>query len=149
MSLLLRKLQKLSLLRVHLLPIKPVLPLDEHVLIVVEQIARIVQAPPLDDAVALELRHALRVEHVAGRSERLAPFRGVDVLDQGREQQDHVAAFVHDGGAAVRTRHFAGQVVRGGLGGRVVPAEVVVAVCEVDVGFVEDGGPLEGCLSSC
>ena len=29
--------------------------------------------------------------------------------------------------------------------GRLVPAEVVVAVGEVDVVFVEDGGPLKGC----
>ena len=29
--------------------------------------------------------------------------------------------------------------------GRLVPAEIVVAVGEVDVVFVEDGGPLEGC----
>lgn len=32
----------------------------------------------------------------------------------------------------------------GGAFGGVVPREVVVAVGEVDVGFVEDGGPLEG-----
>jgi hypothetical protein len=35
--------------------------------------------------------------------------------------------------------------VLGGFGGRVVPLEVVVAVLEVDVVFVEDGGPLEWC----
>ena len=29
---------------------------------------------------------------------------------------------------------------------RLVPAEVVDALCEVDVGFVEDGSPLERCL---
>lgn len=32
-----------------------------------------------------------------------------------------------------------------GFVGWVVPFEVVVAVGEVDVFFVEDGGPLEGC----
>ena len=34
--------------------------------------------------------------------------------------------------------------MRGGLFGAVIPAEVVVAVGEVDVVLVEDGGPLEG-----
>lgn len=33
----------------------------------------------------------------------------------------------------------------GGFRGWVVPLEVVVAVFEVDVVLVEDGGPLEGC----
>lgn len=46
---------------------------------------------------------------------------------------------------AVAAAHFAGQFVRDGFIGGVVPFEVVVAVGEVDVGFVEDGGPLEGC----
>jgi hypothetical protein len=48
---------------------------------------------------------------------------------------------------AERTADLAGQLVLGGFGGRVVPLEVVVAVFEVDVVFVEDGGPLErgGC----
>ena len=40
---------------------------------------------------------------------------------------------------------LAGQLVLGGFGGWVVPLEVVVVVFEVDVFFVEDGGPLEGC----
>jgi hypothetical protein len=66
-------------------------------------------------------------------------------LDQRREQQDHVPALVHDRTVAEGTAHLAGQLVLGGFGGRVVPLEVVVAVFEVDVVFVEDGGPLERC----
>ena len=38
---------------------------------------------------------------------------------------------------------FARQLVFGRFGGWVVPLKVVVAVFEVDVVFVEDGGPLE------
>jgi len=38
---------------------------------------------------------------------------------------------------------FAGELVGDGFGGRVVPFEIVVAICEVNVVFVEDGGPLE------
>ena len=34
----------------------------------------------------------------------------------------------------------------GGFVGRIVPAQVVVAVGEIDVFLVEDCGPLEGCL---
>jgi hypothetical protein len=41
--------------------------------------------------------------------------------------------------------HFAGELVLDGFFGRVVPFQVVVAVGEVDVLFVEYGGPLEGC----
>ena len=65
-------------------------------------------------------------------------------LDERREEQDHVAALIHDGAVAERAADLAGQLVLGGLGGWVVPLEVVVAVLEVDVFFVEDGGPLEG-----
>lgn len=39
---------------------------------------------------------------------------------------------------------LAGELVLDGFVGRVVPFQVVVAVEEVDVFFVEDGGPLEG-----
>jgi hypothetical protein len=39
-------------------------------------------------------------------------------------------------------------VVRDVFGRGVVPAQVVVAVSEVDIGFVEDGGVLEGGLVS-
>jgi len=64
-------------------------------------------------------------------------------LDERGEEEDHVAALVHDGAVAEGAADFAGQLVLGGFRGRVVPLEVVVAVLEVDVFFVEDGGPLE------
>lgn len=68
-------------------------------------------------------------------------------VDQRREQQDHVAALVHDGAVAVCAAHLAWQLVLNGLLGRIVPLQIVVAVAEVDVFLVEDGGPLErrGC----
>jgi hypothetical protein len=43
------------------------------------------------------------------------------------------------------TAHFAWQLMCDGFRGWVIPFEVVVAVGEVDVVLVEDGGPLEGC----
>ena len=83
---------------------------------------------------------------MASRAERLAAFGGVDAVDEGGEEQDHVAALVHDGRAAEGARDLAGQFVLDALLRRLVPAEVVDALREVDVGFVEDGGPLERCL---
>ena len=65
-------------------------------------------------------------------------------LDERREEQNHVAALIHDGAVAEGAADLAGQLVLGGFGGWVVPLEVVVAVLEVDVFFVEDGSPLEG-----
>ena len=65
-------------------------------------------------------------------------------LDERREEQDHVPALVHDGTVAEGTADLAGQLVLRGLGSWVVPLEVVVAMFEVDVVLVEDGGPLEG-----
>lgn len=62
-----------------------------------------------------------------------ASLSGVDSLDERGEKQDHIAAFVHNGGATVGTGHFAGELVPCGAFGRVIPAEIVVAVGEVDV----------------
>jgi hypothetical protein len=64
-------------------------------------------------------------------------------LDERREEQDHVAALVHDGAVAERAADLARQLVLGRLGRWVVPLKVVVATLEVDVVLVEDGGPLE------
>jgi hypothetical protein len=75
---------------------------------------------------------------------KVLPLLLVLELDQGGEEQDHVAALVHDGRSAVCTAHFARQLVPGGLLLAVVPAQIVVAVGEVDVLLVEDRGPLEG-----
>lgn len=68
-------------------------------------------------------------------------------MDQAGEQQNHVAALVHDGTMAVRAADFAGELVFDALGCWIIPLEVVVAVQEVDVVFVEDRCPLE--RSSC
>ena len=78
----------------------------------------------------------------AGFEKRLVHIR-LEVYERGK-QQDHVAAFVHDGRVAVGAADFAGELVLDGFLGGVVPFEGVVAVGEVYVGFVEDGGPLEG-----
>ena len=71
-------------------------------------------------------------------------FLGTDALDQGREEEDHVAAFVHDGGAAVGTGDLAGEVVGDVFVRRVIPPEIVVAMREVYVVLLEDACPLEG-----
>lgn len=65
-------------------------------------------------------------------------------FDQRREKQDHIAALVHDGAVAVRAADFAGQLVLDRFARGVVPFQVVVAVLEADVVFVEDCCPLEG-----
>lgn len=46
---------------------------------------------------------------------------------------------------AVRAAYFAWELVLDGLLGGVVPFEIVVAVGEVDVCLVKNGGPLERC----
>lgn len=68
-------------------------------------------------------------------------------MDQAGEQQNHVAALIHDRAVAVAAADLAGKLVLDALVGRVVPLEVVVAVGKVDILLVEDGCPLErsGC----
>jgi len=112
--------------------------------LVVDLIAHKVQPGPFVHPV-FDIADALGVEHVAGRFERLAAFRGVNTFDESGEEEDHVSAFVHDRSAAEGAGDFAGKFVFDALIARLVPAEVVDAVGEVDVGFVEDCGPLEGC----
>ena len=75
----------------------------------------------------------------------MLPLLVILEINQGREEQDHVPPFVHDGGAAVGAADFAGELVHARLLRGLVPAEIVVAVGKVDVVFVEDGGPLERC----
>jgi len=70
-------------------------------------------------------------------------------VNQAGEEQDHVPALVHDGAVAEVAADLAGQLVFNRLVGGVVPLEVVVTVCEIDVFLVEDGGPLEGCSYGC
>ena len=79
--------------------------------------------------------------HVRGR-EVLFVFLGLEV-DERWEEQDHISTLIHDGRAAVGATDFARELVRGGLLGAVIPAQVVVAMGEVDIVLVEDGSPLE------
>jgi len=66
-------------------------------------------------------------------------------LDKGREQQDHVTTLIHDRRVAERAANLARKLMLDRLLRWVVPFEIVVAVCEVDVRLLEDGSPLEGC----
>ena len=68
-------------------------------------------------------------------------------VNQTRKHQYHIPPLIHDRTVAVGAADFARELVLDALLRWVVPFEVVVAVEEVDVFFVEDGGPLEG--SSC
>lgn len=76
---------------------------------------------------------------------KILPVLGRFPIDQGWEQQDHVPALVHDRCTTVGAADFAGKFVHACFIGGLIPAEVMVAAGEVDVVFVEDGGPLEGC----
>lgn len=60
------------------------------------------------------------------RLERGFILVGLEMHKRG-EEQDHVAALVHDGGVTEGTADFAGELVGDGFCGRVVPFEVVVA----------------------
>lgn len=80
---------------------------------------------------------------MAAGVEVLPLARVLEVNERG-EEQDHVAALVHDGRAAVGAGDLAGELVHAGFLAGLVPSQVVVAVREVDIFFVEDGGPLEG-----
>jgi len=66
-------------------------------------------------------------------------------VNERRKEENHVAALIHDRAVAEGAADLAGEFVLDALVGRVVPLEVVVAVREVDIVLVEDGGPLEGC----
>lgn len=115
--------------------------------LVVDLVAHKVQSRPLVHPI-FDIADALGVEHVAGRFECLAAFRSVDTFNEGGEEEDHVSAFVHDGSAAKGAGDFAGKFVFDALIARLVPAQVVDAVGEVNIGFAEDCGPLEGCLTT-
>jgi hypothetical protein len=102
----------------------------------------LIEARPLGQPIG-HIHHPLSIKHVTAGFEVRAILVVLEV-DEGGEDEDHVAPLVHDGRVAVGAADLAGELVLGRLGGGVVPLEVVVAVGEVDVGFVEDGGPLEG-----
>lgn len=126
------------------------------------EIAVLVQARPLGQTV-WDVNAALAVEHVASLQsvsiefksdpqiwQHNSPRREILLLllalefDQRGEKQDHVAALVHDWAVAVRAADFTGQLVLDRFARWVVPFQVVVAVLEADVVFVEDCCPLEG-----
>ena len=64
-------------------------------------------------------------------------------MDESGIEQDHVPPLIHDRCATVGATDFAWELVFGGLLGGVIPGQLVVAFGEVDVFFVEDGGPLK------
>ena len=128
-------------LSVHLFPLPLQLP---HRLLrtILTQLTLIINARPLGLPIG-NIHHPPRIEHVTARREILLIGVRLEMYERG-EEQDHVAALVHDGRAAVGAGHFAGEFVHAGFFAGLVPAEVVVPVGEVYVGFVEYGGPLEG-----
>lgn len=65
-------------------------------------------------------------------------------FDQAREEQNHIAAFVHDGAVTVAAANLAWQLMLNRLRSRIVPLEVVVTVLEIDVVLFKNGSPLEG-----
>ena len=140
------ELDVLPLLIIHIPFLHLFIVLDQNILIIVNQITIVVNSLPLDNTITLELCNPLRVEHVAGGLERCAAFLRVDFLDERWEEEDHVAAFVHNRGATEPAGDFARKVVSGVFVRRVIPAQVVDALSEVDIGLVEDRCPLEWCL---
>lgn len=60
-------------------------------------------------------------------------------MDEGGVQEEHVAALVHDGGAALAAGDLAWEDVLLAALGRVVVDERFFAGGEVDVGLFEDG----------
>jgi len=131
---------------------------------VFDEIALLVQARPFGQTIR-NVHNALAVEHVASVKHNVSeafdntrspcssdsPRLEVSLIliclqvDQAREQQDHVPALIHNRAVAVRAADLARQLVLDALVRRVIPLEIVVAVEEVDVVLVEDGGPLKGC----
>jgi len=91
-----------------------------------------------------DIHHTLSVEHMASWLEFVHVILALE-LDEGGEQQNHVAALVHNGRVAERAADLARKLVLDGLLRWVVPFKVVVAIGEVDVGLFEDGSPLERC----
>jgi hypothetical protein len=65
--------------------------------------------------------------------------------DQCWKQQDHVASFVHDGRSAVSAAHFTRQFMPASLFAAVIPSQVMMTTREIDIFFVENGGPLKRC----
>ena len=65
--------------------------------------------------------------------------------DESWKKQNQFSSLVHDWSFAKITPYFARQFVSGFACLRIVPFEILRAVDEVDIFFVEDGCPLEWC----
>ena len=105
------------------------------------------------------IHHPRPIEDMALRQEQLPllrrclrqhirtpiPRRVVE-MDKRREDHEHIAPLVEKGRATVCAGDFAGEGVYLCAGRRVVEGEVGEGGgAEAEGGFVEDGGPLEGC----
>ena len=133
----------LPLLLVHVINLHILLVFHNDISFIIQGVTLIVQSLPLHHAVVLEINYPLWIEHVACRLECITCLGLHYTFDERGEQEDHVAAFVHDRSSTEGAGDFARKVVRDVFGGGVVPAKVMMAVGEIDVRFVEDGGPLE------
>lgn len=98
----------LHLLLTLLLPLPFQLP-DLLRRAILNQITLIINTRPLRQAIG-DVHNALTVEHVAARLEVRLVLVGLEV-NQGWEEEDHVAPLIHDGAVAERAAHFAGQLV--------------------------------------
>ncbi len=78
-----------------------------------QQLAVVIDSTPLRFSV-VDIQHPSGVEHVAADVEIFAVFRTFEV-DEGGKQEDHVAALVHDGSAAVGAANLAREFVHAGL----------------------------------
>ncbi len=121
----------LPLLVLHLFLHALVVFLDD-ISLVVNQVAHVIQPSPLVMSI-LDVAHSLCVEHVTCWLERFPSLRCVDSFDECGEEEDHVAAFVHDWCTAERTGDFAGEFVFDALFRGLVPADIIDAVGEIDI----------------
>lgn len=165
------RLSILPLLK-FLLPLLLPLPLHLPDLLrrrILDEIRAIRQAAPLGQAIG-DIHDALAVKHVAAGLEEGLVFVGFEVHERG-EEEDHVAAFVHDycfvcvslglfaqeegevimmevwgrrtGTVTIRAPHLTRQLVLDALIRRIIPLQIMMPVREIDICFVEDGSPLE------
>ena len=133
----------LPLLLVHVINLHILLVFHNDISLIIQGITLIIQPLPLHHAVVLEVHYPLWIEHMACRLECVTCLGLHNTFDERGEQEDHVATLVHDRSTTEGAGDFAGKMVRDVFAGGVVPTKVVVAIGEVDVRFVEDGGPLK------
>jgi hypothetical protein len=111
--LLLILLLPLHLLCLHVL-LHALMILLHHLALIVDLVTHKIQPGPLVQPI-LDIADPLWIEHVTGWFERRATSRGIDAFDEGWEKEDHVAAFVHDRGAAEGAGDFTGKLVLDGV----------------------------------